>query len=84
MKAKTTKRKKETMTKKKKQITTCDYHDVDRENKPLVYMFHNVRHNLHLFINAENAEEAYEQFDKCGFLNRDEWKIFLEAGSQPA
>jgi len=81
---KATKRKKETMTKKKKQITTCDYDDVDRENKPLVYMFHNVKHNLHLFINAENAEGAYEQFDKCGFLNRDEWKIFLEAGSQPA
>ena len=59
------------MKKKKKQITT-------------VYMFHNVRHNLHLFINAGNAEEAYEQFDKCEFLNRDEWKIFLEAGSQPA
>jgi len=42
---KATKRKKETMTKKKKQITTCDYDDVDRENKPLVYMFHNVKHN---------------------------------------
>ena len=44
----------------------------------------NVRHNLHLFINAENAEGAYEQFDKCNFVDRSEWKIFLEAGSQPA
>ena len=72
------------MKKKKKQITTCDYHDVDRENKPVVYMFHNVRHNLHLFINAGNAEGAYEQFDKCNFVDRSEWKIFLETASQPA
>ena len=69
-----------TMSKKKKEN---EYKDVDRESNN-VYMFHNVRHNLHLFINAGNAEEAYEQFDRCEFLNRDEWKIFLEAGSQPA
>ena len=78
---KETNRKKKTMSKKKKEN---EYKDVDRENKSLVYMFHNVRHNLHLFINAENAEEAYEQFDKCNFVDRSEWKIFLEAGSQPA
>ena len=78
---KETNRKKKTMSKKKKEN---EYKDVDRENKSLVYMFHNVRHNLHLFINAENAEGAYEQFDKCNFVDRSEWKIFLEAGSQPA
>ena len=71
------------MKKNKKQITTCDYHDVDREPNS-VYMFHNVRHNLHLFINAKNAEGAYEQFDKCNFVDRSEWKIFLETASQPA
>ena len=76
---KETNRKKKMKNKKKDN----EYKDVDREPNS-VYMFHNVRHNLHLFINAENAEEAYEHFDKCEFLNRDEWKIFLEAGSQPA
>jgi len=77
---KETNRKKKTMSKKKKEN---EYKDVDRESNN-VYMFHNVRHNLHLFINAENAEGAYGQFDKCNFVDRSEWKIFLEAGIQPA
>ena len=60
-----------TMSKKKKEN---EYKDVDRESNN-VYMFHNVRHNLHLFINAENAEGAYEQFDKCNFVDRSEWNM---------
>ena len=46
-------------------------------------MFHNIRHNTMLFVNAEDGEEAAAIFDSCGFARRSDWKIFLELGSQP-
>ena len=65
-----------------KHITNM-YKDVDRDNKGVVYMFHNIRHNTMLFVNAEDGEEAAAIFDSCGFARRSDWKIFLELGSQP-
>ena len=39
------------------------YKDVDRDNNGTVYMFHNIRHNTMLFVNAENGDEAAAIFD---------------------
>jgi hypothetical protein len=47
-------------------------------------MFHNIKNNIHLFINAYDLEDAMVQFDLCNFSFRNEWKIFLETGQQPA
>ena len=66
----------------KKHITNM-YKDVDREYNGTVYMFHNIRHNTMLFVNAEDGEEAAAIFDSCGFARRSDWKIFLELGQQP-
>ena len=61
------------------------FQDINDETKEThVYMFHNVKHNINLFVDAENGDHACELFDKCDFPNRREWKIFLELGSQPA
>ena len=49
-----------------------------------VYVFHNQRFNIDLFINALTAEDAMEQFDRCQFENRKQWKILVELGQQPA
>ena len=49
-----------------------------------VYVFHNTELNINLFVNACGADEAMEIFDACGFLERSQWKIFLELGNQPA
>lgn len=48
-----------------------------------VYMFHNLKFNLHLFINAIDFDEAMNQFDMCQFKNRKYWKVFLQTGQQP-
>ena len=40
--------------------------------------------NIDLFINALTAEDAMEQFDRCQFENRNQWKILVELGQQPA
>ena len=48
-----------------------------------VYVFHNQIFNIDLFINALTAEDAMEQFDRCQFENRNQWKILVEIGHQP-
>ena len=37
-----------------------------------------------MFINAVNADEAMIKFDQCAMANRDQWKIMVEIGHQPA
>ena len=59
------------------------YEDADRDNKGIVYMFHNIKNNTMLFLNAKNGDEAADVFDSCGFARRSDWRIFLELGSQP-
>jgi hypothetical protein len=68
--------------KKKKQIDVDFEHNEESANN--VYMFHNIKNNIHLFINAYDLEDAMVQFDLCNFSFRNEWKIFLETGQQPA
>jgi len=53
------------------------------EKETHVYMFQNIKHNISLFVDAEDGDHACELFDKCDFPNRKEWKIFVELGSQP-
>ena len=68
--------------KKKERHEDCG-HEVDSINN--VYMFHNLKFNLHLFINAMDLDDAMNQFDMCQFENRKYWKVFLEtAGSTSA
>ena len=45
---------------------------------------HNIKHNIFLFVNCKNYDDAMETFDLSSFENREEWKIFLECGDQPA
>ena len=59
------------------------YEDADRDNKGTVYMFHNIKFNTMLFLNAKSGDEAADVFDSCGFARRSDWKIFLELGQQP-
>ena len=68
--------------KKKKEIHEDCGHEVDSINN--VYMFHNLKFNLHLFINAMDLDDAMNQFDMCQFENRKYWKVFLETGHQPS
>lgn len=49
-----------------------------------VYVFHNQVFNFDMFINALNADDAMAKFDQCGMANRDQWKIMVEIGQQPA
>ena len=49
-----------------------------------VYIFHNIKHDIFMYVNCEGAEDAMQQFDICDFKNRQEWKIYLEMGDQPA
>ena len=76
------------MTKKKnkkiKQLEKSAPHDDYHEKDNRVYVFNNVLFNFNMYINAVNAEEAYEKFDMCGFTHRDQWKIMVELGSQPS
>ena len=37
-----------------------------------------------MYINADNADEACEKFDQCGFAHRDQWKIMVELSHQPS
>ena len=57
---------------------------MSKDNDTNVYMFHNIKHNIFLFTNCENYADAMETFDLTGFENREEWKIFLQCGDQPA
>ena len=47
-------------------------------------MFHNKAFNINLFVNANGAEQAMEKFDLCCFNHRENWKILMELGCQPA
>tara|TARA_R110000764_G_scaffold3730_2_gene15388 strand:- start:322 stop:537 length:216 start_codon:yes stop_codon:yes gene_type:complete len=69
-------------TKKVKKKNDTEYGHNDNSN--CVYMFHNIKTNVHLFINAFDLESAMVQFDLCNFSFRSDWKIFLETGQQPA
>ena len=69
------------MTKKKK-AAQDDAHYDNEENR--VYVFHNVLFNFNMFINAENANEAMEKFDQCGFAHRNHWKVMVELKEQPS
>lgn len=80
MKEITTNRKKKTMTKKKKAAKDAYY----EEESNRVYVFNNVMFNFNMYINAENANEAMEKFDQCGFANRDHWKVMVELTEQPS
>jgi len=70
-------------TKKVKDKTDIGCGHMDTDNNNSVYMFHNIKNNIHLFINAYDLEDAMVQFDLCNFSFRNEWKIFLETGQQP-
>ena len=37
-----------------------------------------------LFIDALTFDSAMEKFDLCAFQHRQDWKVFLECGHQPA
>jgi hypothetical protein len=49
-----------------------------------VYVFHNKKYDINLFVNAWGADEAYAKFDECEFANREEWTIMLELENQPS
>jgi len=49
-----------------------------------VYMFANIKYDLQLYVNANGADQAMEKFDLCCFNHRNNWKIFMEIGCQPA
>ena len=80
MKEITTNRKKEIMTKKKKAAKNAYY----EEESNRVYVFNNVMFNFSMYINADNANEAMEKFDQCGFAHRDHWKVMVELKEQPS
>ncbi len=60
--------------KKKKQL------EPEKNN---VYVFHNIRFDFNMYVNAIDAEQACYLFDACEFTNRDQWKIMLELSEQP-
>ena len=63
----------------KKKIKNHD-NDYDRNN---VYMFHNTKYDFHLQTNADGWEQAMMKFDICDFADRDDWRIYVQCGSQP-
>ena len=65
------------MTKKKKEVQ-----EDGCEN--MVYIFHNSKFGMDLFMNAQTAADAMEQFDRCAFKNRNEWRISVELPNQPS
>ena len=68
------------MTKKKKAAQDAYY----EEESNRVYVFNNVMFNFNMYINAENANEAYDRFDQCGMAHREQWKIMVELSEQPS
>ena len=50
----------------------------------MVYIFHNSRFGMDLFMNAQTAKDAMKQFDRCAFENRNEWRISVEIPQQPS
>ena len=57
--------------------------DTDTLENGNVYLFHNTKFNIHLYVNANGADQARQKFDMCCFGHRDDWKIFLELTHQP-
>ena len=80
MKEITINRKKNTMTKTNKKIINI----APKAEHDSVYVFHNILFNFDVFINAENANEAYDRFDQCGMAHREQWKIMVELSEQPS
>jgi hypothetical protein len=72
-------RKKKVM--KKKKAAKEAYYE---EESNRVYVFNNVMFNFNMYINADNANEATEKFDQCGFAHRDHWKVMVELKEQPS
>jgi hypothetical protein len=72
------------MKKKKKKEIVKYKRSKTKDKCNSVYMFHHIKHDLHLFINAHYLDGAMEKFDQCNFQDRKNWKIFLECGQQPA
>ena len=58
--------------------------NTDTLNNGNVYMFANIKYDLQLYVNANGADQAMEKFDLCCFNHREDWKIFMELGCQPA
>ena len=56
---------------------------MSKDNDTNVYMFHNIKHNIFLFTNCENYENAMDIFNLSGFDDREQWKIFVKCGEQP-
>ena len=56
------------------------YHE---ENDDNLYMFNNRLLDISLYTYANGFDQAMIKFDLCNFPDRDNWKIFLECGSQP-
>ncbi len=71
------------MAKKKKVITLEPKIDTDTLENGNVYMFHNTKVNVNLFVNANGFDQAMDKFDLCCFGIRSDWKIFMECGQQP-
>ena len=51
--------------------------------RQLVYVFHNKQHSLDLFVNAWDANDAYDKFDQCAFKVRTDWTLMVELKHQP-
>ena len=49
-----------------------------------VYVFHNTKTGIDLFMNAPDADSASTMFDLCDFQKRADWKILVELSNQPA
>ena len=56
---------------------------MSKDNENSVYIFHNIKHNIFLFTNCENYENAMDIFNLSGFDDREQWKIFVKCGEQP-
>ena len=67
------------MTKKKKEVQ-----EIQEAGGNMVYIFHNSKFGMDLFMNAQTAANAMEQFDRCAFENRNEWRISVELPNQPS
>ena len=48
-----------------------------------VYLLHNTKTGIDLFLNAPDADSASTMFDLCSFKKRADWKILVELSHQP-
>ena len=49
-----------------------------------LFIFHNARFGIDLFVNAVGAKDAMQKFDDCQFETKDNWKIMMELPSKPS